>query len=91
LQKRLRTIGGQLLYYRTLFQRKLGGDIDSLLAGNPKVPFSEPSLSTPAPSLQGVPSIAFPLAGGASGSQSSFFVYEDSLFWPSIAESFSYP
>jgi hypothetical protein len=87
----LRTIGGQLLYYRTLFQRKLGGDIDSLLAGNPKVPFSEPSLSTPAPSLQGVPSIAFPLAGGASGSQSSFFVYEDSLFWPSIAESFSYP
>jgi hypothetical protein len=50
-----------------LIQTKLGGDIDALLASNLEVPLSVPSLSTPAPSLPRVSSIAFPLAGRASG------------------------
>jgi hypothetical protein len=62
-----------------------------LLAGNPGVPITEPSLSTPAPSLQGVPSVAFPVARGATRSQSSPFVSEESLFPPSMPENFSYP
>ena len=71
--------------------KKLGGDIDVLLAGNPGVPITEPILSTLAPSLRGVPSIAFHVAGGAFGLQSSPFVDEESLFPPSMSEYFSYP
>jgi hypothetical protein len=51
-----------------LIQKYLRGDIDSLLTGNFEVPFTEPSLSIPAPSLQGILSVAFLLVGGASGS-----------------------
>jgi hypothetical protein len=61
-----------------------------LLAGNLEVPITNPTLSIPTPSLQGVPSVAFPVAGGASGSQSSPFIAE-SLFPPLMPESFSYP
>jgi hypothetical protein len=74
-----------------LLHKKLGGDIDVLLAGNPGVPITEPSLSTPAPLLQGVPSVAFPVARGTTGSQSSPFVSEESLFPPSMQENFNYP
>jgi hypothetical protein len=62
-----------------LLYKKLGGDIDVLLAGNLEVPITEPTLSTPAPSLQGVPSVAFPVVGGASRLQSSPFVAKKSL------------
>ena len=51
-----------------LIQKNLGGNINSLIAGNSKVPFKEPSLSIPTPLLQGILSIAFFLIGGASGS-----------------------
>jgi hypothetical protein len=62
-----------------------------LLVDNSKVPFRDSSLSTPAPSFQGVPSVAFLLAGGASGSQSFPFASRKSLFLPSLLEFFSYP
>jgi hypothetical protein len=55
------------------------------------VPITDPTLSTPAPSLQAVPSVAFPIAEGASRSQSSPFVAKESLFLPCMLESFSYP
>jgi hypothetical protein len=71
--------------------KKLIGDIDILLAGNPGVSITEPTLSTPAPSLQGIPSVAFFVAGGSFGSQSSPFVAEESLFPPSMPKNFSYP
>jgi hypothetical protein len=45
----------------------------------------------PIPSLQGVPSVAFLVAGRASRSQSSPFVAEVSLLPPSMQENFSYP
>jgi hypothetical protein len=48
-------------------------------------------MSTPTPSLQGVLSVAFPVAGGASRSQSSSFVAEESIFPPLMLENFSYP
>jgi hypothetical protein len=80
-----------IAYLQELLHEKLGGNIDVLLAGNPGVPITEPSLSTPAPSIQGVPSVAFPVARGATGSQSSPFVYEESLFPTSMPENFSYP
>jgi hypothetical protein len=57
-----------IAYLQELLHKKLGGNIDILLAGNPGVPITKPSLSTPAPSLQGVPSVAFPVARGATGS-----------------------
>jgi hypothetical protein len=57
-----------IAYLQQLLHKKLGGDIDSLLAGNLEVPITEPTLCTPSPSLQGVPSVAFPVAIGASGS-----------------------
>jgi hypothetical protein len=69
-----------IAYLQQLLHKKLGGDIDSLLVGNLKVPVGEPTLSTSAPSLEGVPSVAFPVAGGASGSQFSPLVAEESLF-----------
>jgi hypothetical protein len=69
----------------------LGSINDSLLVGNPQVPFRDPYLSTPAPSLQGVPSVAFLFARGASGSQSTPFASGESLFLPSLLENFSYP
>jgi hypothetical protein len=62
-----------------------------LLAGNLGVPIIESTMSTPAPSLQGVPSVAFLVAGGASKSQSSPFVAEESRFPPLMLENFSYP
>jgi hypothetical protein len=80
-----------IAYLQDLMQKKLGGDIDVLLARNPGVPITEPSLSTPTPSLQGVPSLAFPIARGATRSQSFPFVSEESLFPPSMQENFSYP
>jgi hypothetical protein len=80
-----------IAYLQELLHKKLGGDIDVLLAGNPGVPITEPSLSMPAPSLQGVPFVAFPVARGAIGSQSSPFVSEESLFPPLMPEKFSYP
>jgi hypothetical protein len=79
-----------IAYLQELLHKKLGGDIDVLLAGNLGVSITEPTLSTPAPSLQGVPSVAFPVAGGASGSQSSPFVAKESRFPPSMPENFSY-
>jgi hypothetical protein len=51
-----------IAYLQQLLHTKLGGDIDSLLAGNLEVPVGEPTLSTLAPSLEGVPSVAFPVA-----------------------------
>jgi hypothetical protein len=80
-----------IAYLQELLHKKLGGDIDVLLAGNPGVPITEPFLFTPAPSLQGVPSVAFSVARGATGSQSFPFVSKESLFPPSMPENFSYP
>jgi hypothetical protein len=80
-----------IAYLQELLHKKLGGNIDVLLAGNPGVPITEPSLSTPAPSLQGVPSVAFPVARGAIGSPSSPFDSKESLFPTSMPENFSYP
>jgi hypothetical protein len=80
-----------IAYLQELLHKKLGGNIDVLFAGNPGVPITEPSLSTPATLLQGVPSVAFPVARGATGSQSSPFVSEESLFPTSMPENFSYP
>jgi hypothetical protein len=62
-----------------------------VLVGNLKVPITKPTLYTPSPSLQGVRSVAFPVAIGASGSQLSSFVVEESLFPLLMPESFSYP
>jgi hypothetical protein len=80
-----------IAYLQELLQKKLGADIDVLLVGNPGVPITKPSLSTPAPSLQGVPSLAFHVVRGATRSQSSPFVSEESLFPPLMPENFSYP
>jgi hypothetical protein len=80
-----------IAYLQELLHKKLGGNIDVLFAGNPGVPITEPSLSTPATLLQGVPSVAFPVARGATGSQSSPFVSEEFLFPTSMPENFSYP
>jgi hypothetical protein len=44
-----------------LFKRQCGGDIQALLAGNVQVPRPLPSVSIPAPTVQGVPSPAFVL------------------------------
>jgi hypothetical protein len=63
-----------IAYLQELLHKKLGGNINVLLVGNPGVPITEPSLSMPAPSLQGVPSVAFHVVRGATGSQSSPFV-----------------
>jgi hypothetical protein len=80
-----------IAYLQELLQNKLGANIDVLLARNPGVPITEPSLSTPAPSLQGIPSLAFPAARGATTLQSSPFVSGESPFPPSMPENFSYP
>jgi hypothetical protein len=80
-----------IAYLQQLLHKKLGGDIDSLLAGNLEVPVGEPTLSMPTPSLEGVPSVAFPIVGGAFGSQLSPLVAEESLFPPPMLENFSYP
>jgi hypothetical protein len=45
----------------------------------------------PAPSVLGVPSVVFPLVGGAFGSQSTSFIPDESLFCPLILENLSYP
>jgi hypothetical protein len=57
-----------IAYLQELLHKNLGGDINVFLAGNLGVPITEPTLSTPAPSLQGDPSVAFPVARGAFGS-----------------------
>ena len=80
-----------IAYFPKLLHKKLGGDIDVLLASNLGVPIIEPILSTRAPLLQGTPSIPFPVARGASGLQSFSFVAEKSLFPLSMLENFSYP
>ena len=80
-----------IAYLWELLQKKLGGNIDVLLPGNLGVPISKPTLSTLAPSLLGVPSVAFPIVGGASGSQSSPFGTNKSLFPLSMPKNFSYP
>ena len=72
-------------------QTKCGSDNDALLASNLEVPLLVSSLSTLAPSLPRVSSIAFPLAGRASRSQSSSFIYEESIFLSLLIESLSYP
>ena len=69
-----------IAYLQELLQKQLGGNIDVLLPGNLKVPVSEPILSMPVPLLLGVPFVAFPAAGGASGSLSSSIVASESLF-----------
>jgi hypothetical protein len=80
-----------IAYLQQLLHKDLGKDIDSLLAGNLEVPVGEPTLSMPAPSLEGVPSVAFPVAGGASRSQSSPLGPKEFLFPPPMPENFSYP
>ena len=55
-----------IAYLRNLLYKKLGGNIDVLLASNLRVPITEPTLSMPALSLQEVLSIAFSIVGGAS-------------------------
>ena len=80
-----------IAYLQELLYKKLEGSIDILLAGNLRVPITKPILSMPAPSLQGIPSIAFLVARRASGSQSSPFVAEEPLFPPSMLMNFSYP
>ena len=40
-----------IAYLHELLHKKLIGDIDVLLAGNHRVPITEPTLSTPAPLL----------------------------------------
>ena len=57
-----------IAYLQEFLHKKLGGDIDVSLVGNLRVPIIEPTLSTPAPLLQGIPSVAFPIARGASRS-----------------------
>ena len=52
---------------------------------------SEPILSTPAPSLPGVPSVTFPVVGGASRSLLSPFIALESLFPQKMLKNFSYP
>jgi hypothetical protein len=80
-----------IAYLQQLLHKKIRRDIDSLLAGNLEVPVEEPTLSTPVPSLEGVPSVTFPVAGGASRSQSSPLGPEESLFPPPMPENFSFP
>jgi hypothetical protein len=74
-----------------LFQSKLGNDIDALLASNLQVPLPIPFLSTPTPLLPGILFVVFLPAKGPFGLQSSPFISEESIFWPSIPESLSYP
>jgi hypothetical protein len=47
-------------------------------------------LSILAPSLPVVLSVAFLPTRGAFKSQSSLFIFEESIFWPSISENFNY-
>jgi hypothetical protein len=62
-----------------------------LLAGNVQVPGPLPSAGTPAPTVQGVPSLAFVLPQGASISQSAPLIPIESIYGPSIMDSMSYP
>ena len=87
LQRKRRTIS---TYLQELLHEKLGGNIDVLFAGNPRVSITKLTLSTLTPLLQGIPSVAFLVAGGAFGSQSSPFNVEESLFPPSMPNNFSY-
>ena len=79
-----------IAYLQQFLHKKLGGDNDSLLVGNLQVPIRDPSLSILAPSLQGIPSIAFLFAGRASGSQSTPFAFGEFLFPSLLLENFSY-
>ena len=79
-----------IAYLQELLQRKLGSNIDVLLPINLGVPITETTLSTPAPLLPGVPSVVFLVVGGASRSQSSPFVVEESLFPLLMSKNFSY-
>ena len=45
----------------------------------------------PAPSLQGIPSVVFPIVGGASRLQTSPFGIDESIFSLLMPENFSYP
>ena len=62
-----------------------------MLAGNLEVLVREPTLSTPAPLLEGIPSVAFLIAGGASRLQSSLLVAKESLFPLLMPKNFNYP
>jgi hypothetical protein len=77
-------IRGGLHFCCSIIQDKLGGDNNALLASNLEVLLLVPSLSTPAPSLPSVPSVAFLLSGGASRSQSSPFISVESRFRSSL-------
>ena len=79
-----------IAYLQALLHKKLEGNIDVLFAGNLGVPITKPTLSILAPLLQRVPSVAFPIAEGASRSQSSPFVAEESLYPLLMLENFSY-
>ena len=69
-----------IAFLQELLQKQLGGNIDVLLPDNLGIPVNEPIMSTPASSLPEVPSVAFPTAGGASGSLSSSAVASGSPF-----------
>ena len=69
-----------IAYLQELLQKQLEGNIDVLLPGNLRVLISEPTLSTPTPSLPRVPSVAFPIVGRASRLVLSPFVALESFF-----------
>jgi hypothetical protein len=48
-------------------------------------------ISIPTPMLLGVPLVAFLLTGRVSGSQSTSFILDESLFRPTILETLCYP
>ena len=62
-----------------------------MLPDNLGIPVSEPILSMPAPSLPGVPSVAFPDVDGASGLLSSSVVASESPFPQKMQDNSSYP
>ena len=61
-----------------------------MLPGNLGIPICEPTMSTPAPSLPGVPSVIFLVVGGASRSLLSSVIASESLFPQKMLEDSSY-
>jgi hypothetical protein len=91
LAKEAEDARNQVALLKQLFERQYRGDIQALLAGNVQVLGPHPPAGTPAPTVTGVPSLAFVLMQGVSGSQPPPLVPDESMYGPSILDNLSYP
>jgi hypothetical protein len=91
LVKEVEDSRNQVSLLKQLFERQYGGNIQALLAGNVQVPGTHPPAGTPAPTVIGVPSLAFVFPHGVSGSQPPPLVPDETMYGPSIPDNLSYP